>query len=37
MGKWIDRNDVNALALIVLFLIVIFGMTLVPPEWYTHR
>ena len=28
-----DRNDVNAVAFLILLFIVIFGMTLVPPEY----
>lgn len=31
---WMHRDDVNAVALIVLLVIIIFGMTLVPPDWY---
>lgn len=28
-----DRTDVNAALMVILLFIVIFGMTLVPPEW----
>lgn len=34
-GSWMHRDDVNTVALIILFLAIIFGMTMVPPEWYS--
>lgn len=34
--NFLDRDDVNAVLLVILVLIGIFGMTLVPPEMYTR-
>lgn len=30
---WHQRDDVNGVAFIILILIIIFGLTAVPPEW----